>query len=319
MRESKLRELPRHKGVTIIELMAVIGVIVILAAIVFPAIMNVRESSRRMTCQSNLHQIGILVSDYHAQHKHLPGRGLLRPLVEMIDPNLEKLLLAGIEPGSPFPAWNPPSIFICPSDSLSVDPNQRYSYHINGGSNLNLIEGGPKGLLPQKSLINPPFFMGAKKFSDITDGLANTALAAERLLKITSGPINVELKRNNPLRTSHGLDRDYLNGEEDIMLSDVQRLKSTGRFLPIGFAIETLGFGFFHSSEFPYNHVGPPNEWEFRGPLTSGTAPPSSLHAGGVNIVFLDGRVIFVENGTDMTVWRALGTIAGHEPQTIDK
>ena len=47
----------RHSGFTIIELLVIIGVIAILAALLLPAINRARESARKASCQNNLRQI----------------------------------------------------------------------------------------------------------------------------------------------------------------------------------------------------------------------------------------------------------------------
>ena len=47
------------RGFTLIELLVVIGVIAILAALLFPAFNRGKESARGVSCISNLHQIGI--------------------------------------------------------------------------------------------------------------------------------------------------------------------------------------------------------------------------------------------------------------------
>jgi type II secretory pathway pseudopilin PulG len=52
-------------GFTVIELVTVVGIISILIALLLPAIQSAREASRRASCQSNLHQIGLAVQSYH--------------------------------------------------------------------------------------------------------------------------------------------------------------------------------------------------------------------------------------------------------------
>jgi prepilin-type processing-associated H-X9-DG protein len=41
--------------------------------------------------------------------------------------------------------------------------------------------------------------------------------------------------------------------------------------------------------------------------------PPSSAHTGGVNALYGDGSVHFIQNSIDLATWRALGTRSGGE------
>jgi general secretion pathway protein G len=55
---------PRAAGFTLIELLTVIGIIAVLAGIVFPVFAQVRGKARQTTCQSNLRQIGMALQMY---------------------------------------------------------------------------------------------------------------------------------------------------------------------------------------------------------------------------------------------------------------
>jgi prepilin-type N-terminal cleavage/methylation domain-containing protein/prepilin-type processing-associated H-X9-DG protein len=53
-----------HKGFTLIELLVVIAIIALLAAILFPVFARARENARRASCQSNLKQIYLGITQY---------------------------------------------------------------------------------------------------------------------------------------------------------------------------------------------------------------------------------------------------------------
>lgn len=54
----------RGKGLTLIELLVVLAIIAALGALLYPTIMNARESARQTVCLSNLKQIGVALHLY---------------------------------------------------------------------------------------------------------------------------------------------------------------------------------------------------------------------------------------------------------------
>lgn len=57
---------------TLVELLVVISIIGILIGLLLPAVQSARETSRRMQCQSNLHNIGLALLNYESAHRRFP-------------------------------------------------------------------------------------------------------------------------------------------------------------------------------------------------------------------------------------------------------
>jgi type II secretory pathway pseudopilin PulG len=70
----------RTESFTLVELLIVIGIIAVLAALLLPALNRAQESGRATRCLSNLHQIGLAlqayVSDNHNQLPYMNDRSL---------------------------------------------------------------------------------------------------------------------------------------------------------------------------------------------------------------------------------------------------
>jgi prepilin-type N-terminal cleavage/methylation domain-containing protein/prepilin-type processing-associated H-X9-DG protein len=75
-------------GFTLVEVLLVIGIIGVLAALIVPAIQKVRESANRTVCINNLKQIGLALQNYQAVHGVFP-------------PGLD-----GLNGPQPFLSWN---------------------------------------------------------------------------------------------------------------------------------------------------------------------------------------------------------------------
>jgi len=73
---------PHGAGFTLTELLLVVAIIAVLAAILFPVFARAREQARRVSCAANLMNIGLATKLYATDHDDLlpPGENDLSPL-----------------------------------------------------------------------------------------------------------------------------------------------------------------------------------------------------------------------------------------------
>jgi len=115
---------PEEKGFTLIELLVVIGIITVLAALILAAVDGARRSANRVSCVSNLRQVGAGLTVYLGQNERMPT------LTNMPSLGLNDLptMATVIECGSR-------EVFRCPADHMGYFENEESSYEWNAHQN----------------------------------------------------------------------------------------------------------------------------------------------------------------------------------------
>ena len=306
-------------GITVTEVLVVIGVIGVLAALLLPAVQSSRATGRHVVCRSNLHQIAIAVRNFEARTGSLSLNSPLTTLLPDMDNRvlLEQLqkqttLNQLLSKRTQFPAYN------CP-DRATTLPLQ-IDYLANG-------ELGRFGY----------------QFKDVTDGLSQTAFFSEQVLQFDdpyamnfASEEEMDLSSQAvPLRWTWHISGPIQSSDQFIaMCDDASQHRGIHPFGVIT-SFRNLMQGNSSDQEKKYNHRSRPNgfcchnvdptdpdaptSWvvyppNYRGPLFFWGIAPSSTHPGdGVNVMMGDGSVHFITKLIDGHVWQALGTPNGRD------
>ena len=316
---------------TLVELLTVIAIIGVLVAFLLPAVQAAREAARRITCTSNLKQLALACHQYHAAHNQFPmgaARDVGRPavmwsahsrLLPYLDETAEYVLIDFAQ--LPSADHNIQAVrihinlFYCPSDwgdRMKSYGRGRNNYKACGGSDTGRWLNGFQG--PEK---NNGIFAAQQPvgIADITDGMTHTALFSEGVLGDGDNQL-VEIPGDWFRVAGGNLSPDQLLTacmalDVAAMVGDHRQESGQGN---------NWGYGNYKPTR--YNHVAPPNsrscaifQWSMVGSINfhGSATTASSRHPGGVILALADGSVRFVNDGIELSTWRALGSRAGGE------
>lgn len=134
---------PHRAGFTLVELLVVILIVGVIAAILIPVVGSVRETARKGTCMSNLRQLGVATQLYLADHANVmyphnvnQGQYFWRDFLRPYIPKVSAMEGEGTRQRD---------ALYCP-DILKTRPNNDTQFRYTGyGKNANLgrTEGSP--------------------------------------------------------------------------------------------------------------------------------------------------------------------------------
>jgi prepilin-type N-terminal cleavage/methylation domain-containing protein len=202
------RTTPR-RGFTLVELLVVIAIIAVLIGLLLPAVQKVREAANRVKCTNNLKQLGIAAHLYHDSNGHLPpGIGYTPLATGGVWGHHFFHLLPYLEQGNLYQrAWGPVALTTGPVTMYFPGNNNVYSQRVAtflcpsdpsvGGDGVVTVNGiscgascyASNGQVFARIGIGP---QGKTRFADITDGLSNTILYAEKYARCTSTSLQLD-------------------------------------------------------------------------------------------------------------------------------
>jgi prepilin-type processing-associated H-X9-DG protein/prepilin-type N-terminal cleavage/methylation domain-containing protein len=188
-------------GFTLVEVLVVIGVIIVLAALLFPVMARVRQGGQRTVCLNNMKQLGLAFQQYTIDHdSRYPGAGQFQKwgngghwvkgtntgtMFELANPENPTGTQADVQGGALYPYAKNPNVYICPSNPYSADvTNLSYSMNcaIAGMSSRARMRAPSEiNLLVDEGYANDGFFYVADS-TNSTDSLAQFHLNSGNIL-----------------------------------------------------------------------------------------------------------------------------------------
>jgi prepilin-type N-terminal cleavage/methylation domain-containing protein/prepilin-type processing-associated H-X9-DG protein len=296
------------RAFTLVELLVVIAIIGVLVALLLPAVQAAREAARRMSCSSNLRQLGLAMHSYHDTHNTLPyttaawGASGITNSVDNRGWSWNSFILPYIEQQAVYSQINfsdfvpvanhrailghPIPIGTCPSDGKvkRVHPHGLPTHPLyveKVAASSYVTSGGPFNTGDPARRDQPPsaFQQAARgmfyyepvtvRFPQVTDGLSNTIMLGEVTFRDANTPQATGARDWNAIWYG-----SWHPGNTTANGFNILSFQRTGE----------------RAMNVPRNSGDQPQRQGFH-----------SLHPSGAQFAFGDGSVRFVSDSTDHT------------------
>lgn len=295
------------KAFTLVELLVVIAIIGILIGMLLPAVQQVREAARRISCANNVRQLALAMHNYESARMELPPGGgdnsapfgpgrtnpgghswmaYLLPYIELENvwdaadfPNNDynSTSLTGVLANSPFPIFkcaSSPLPLLSSSHAIVISDYVAISGHVDGYGNVpatNLDRPWVIGIRSDNGCFGHE---SQVKFGQITDGTSNTMLISEVsnwvYISSNGSPTKVDYRPGGHL----GFHAGWQNNTPSNRLHNCVTLRylvNPGPSITFGTNAGATGLG-----------------------TTGYNSPLRSAHPGGIQVALGDGSVQYV-------------------------
>jgi len=306
-------------GFTLIELLVVIAIIVLLMALLLPAIQKVRAAGEKLRCQNNLKQMGLALHNYENSYGYFPSGGegtnyTTTPPSTAFDrhstftqilPFIEENAVATIMNLNYYytdPAWPANQIaartviwtYLCPT-TIRKDPVDSQGYGcVDYGATVYCDIDPATGLRNKATRVDGALHIRFGSIQQGKYGIGST------IAEITDGT-------SNTIAIAEDVGRD-----EASKSAYIDPVEGGGRRL-WRWAEPDNGFGVSFKINNNNNPIGGPPTCPWVNNNCGNNDEIFSFHPGGANVLFCDGHVSFLVDTLDTRVLRKLVTRNGGE------
>lgn len=328
------KRLQHRSGFTLIELLVVIAIIGMLVALLLPAVQQARAAARRAQCKNHLKQLGLALHNFASTYDgDFPMIG-----IPAGDPGEYRswavILLPYLEQGTVYEALkqNPAydlstvsiPVYTCPDDGSASGVPGQLTYVVNFGyAGRDSINGTPiaPGFIQKPGFVHPsvPFSVIAtnRHNTETSDGGWGTGMFwSDKPVNLSY--VNVGDGTSNTVAMTENIYAGNL-GESVIYPGNSLPVSGNPGLCQVAFGIGDDGIWLEGESSAGNDTASPTSLEIVRTDLeryginaavshsaggSEGLMPaPNSRHTGGVNMLWVDGRVTFVSENINQEVY----------------